>query len=337
LASTEDYLALFAATGAAVLNGALDRVRHSYMAWEFSRRCVCKADPNAQPPAGGASQSFTACGVDYEAGTILWGSPNLPAGTTSVTLAQTATRVNGQAVQPPTAYYLGFALYRPPLYPQNYPGGSPWMTVAGGGATMTGTMVLDPTYTGPFVIGITQPSGTDHTWCWDFTITYNGAWSPTAYVGPGTWTPPSNFPMPDSCTPVASFADVGTVLCSIQQQLQAISQKLDYLSRITSPPTYTADPAPTPVSGNGIDKPEDAIGVQLTFEPPATVGAFGNNPVTYWDIGWATPITPDGYMPSVRLHYSPQVILPIPPQVTSLAIDTAAGVTASYKWLRAPK
>jgi len=161
---------------------------------------------------------------------------------------------------------------------------------------------------------------------------------PQQYEAPPL-TEPANFPAAPGCPTVDSLQDLADYICSLQQRIEALSSKLDWLSGVAVPPTYVPDELQQPVSDPTVpvEKPRTAVGVAITFSAPTFVSRYGSSPGAFYDVGFVTLGTDDGWLPSLRLKHNPQVILPIASQITRIALDLQPGVTASYRWLHGPK
>jgi hypothetical protein len=127
------------------------------------------------------------------------------------------------------------------------------------------------------------------------------------------------------------------MVCNVQDQLLALDGKLNYLLDRTSPPTYRADDTLQDASGpNPLVKPTDAIGLVIECSIPSWAGKQLGKVTEYPHLGWIILGTADGYLPSIPIRHTPQVILPLDTAVYDVAVNTITGVAPQVRWLRPP-
>lgn len=155
------------------------------------------------------------------------------------------------------------------------------------------------------------------------------------YVLPTIPDAPPGVPSKPGCPVVTDLQDLADFLCQLQDKLDALNAKVDDLLDTNIPPEYTPDdetrgPVPTDAP---LAKPSTAIGIALELDTPTWAARYGSNPGAYPGMGFVVLGTADGWLPSIPLKHNPQIVMPLPFQVTSIGLDLAPGVSASYRWL----
>lgn len=164
-----------------------------------------------------------------------------------------------------------------------------------------------------------------------------GPTSPTPVEPPEAPTAPTGYPASPTPPVCDDLGDVCAALSDLGRQMGVLDQKVSYIASVLPPVDAITDDAVVSIGDEQLVKPTDAIGAVITLAIPPYMGRFGGDPLAYWSAGWASLVTAEGYLPSMRLKHSPQVLWPIPPRVKRVAFDLAPGVSATLQWMRAPK
>jgi hypothetical protein len=101
------------------------------------------------------------------------------------------------------------------------------------------------------------------------------------------------------------------------------------LQRQTAPFAYLASTVHAGLSGAGTISIQGLLGVKtVSTARPTSLGQTGTSPTEFFELGWLSFGTADGYPHSVRLEHDPQLVLPARCSAfTSLAYDLHPGVT----------
>jgi hypothetical protein len=124
-----------------------------------------------------------------------------------------------------------------------------------------------------------------------------------------------------------------------QAYLDLILQQVNLLQRQLSPFSYIASTVHAGLSGAGHISIQGLLGIQVNVTTlPGSIGREGTSPVEYFDMGWITFGTADGYPSAFRLERNPQVTLPARCSAfTDLDYDLAPGVIVTItELLREP-
>lgn len=146
---------------------------------------------------------------------------------------------------------------------------------------------------------------------------------------------PPTVPAAPGCPEVSDLQDLANFLCELHHKVDALDRKIEDLLDSNVPPEYTPDDetrGPAPVD-EPISKPASAIGLALTLSLPLGHSRYGSNPGAYPGAGHVILGTADGWLPSIPIRHNPQIVLPLPFQVTQIGLDLAPGVSAEYRWL----
>jgi len=116
-----------------------------------------------------------------------------------------------------------------------------------------------------------------------------------------------------------------------QAYLDVITRQLNLIQRQLVPFAYIATTAHTGLSGAGSFAIQGLLGVKVNVTTlPGQIGQEGTSPAEYFDMGFLTFGTPDGYDHSVRLERSQQIVLPARCSAfTSFAYDLHPGVVCT--------
>jgi hypothetical protein len=117
----------------------------------------------------------------------------------------------------------------------------------------------------------------------------------------------------------------------VQAQLDQILSLITLIQRQAVPFAYVASTAHAGLSGAGTIAIQGLIGVKVDVTTlPSAIGREGTSPTEYFDMGFLTFGTADGYPQAFRLERSPQIQLPSRCSAfTSLAYDLAPGVVVT--------
>ena len=118
---------------------------------------------------------------------------------------------------------------------------------------------------------------------------------------------------------------------STQAYLDVITRQLNLIQRQLVPFAYIASTAHAGLSGAGTFAIQGLLGVKVNVTTiPTPIGREGTSPTEYFDMGFLTFGTPDGYDHSVRLERSQQIILPARCSAfTTFAYDLHPGVVVT--------
>jgi len=111
------------------------------------------------------------------------------------------------------------------------------------------------------------------------------------------------------------------------------------IQRQAVPFAYVASTAHSGLSGAGSLSISGLLGIKVAVTTlPAQLGSQGTSPAEYFDMGWLTFGTLDGYPQSYRLERSAQILLPnLCSAFTSLDYDLHPGVVVTItELLREP-
>ena len=96
-----------------------------------------------------------------------------------------------------------------------------------------------------------------------------------------------------------------------QNAIRQILSLVTLIQRQSVPFAYVPSTAHTGLSGAGALSISGLLGVKIHVSTlPAPIGREGTSPTEYFDMGWITFGTPDGYPQSYRLEREDQLILP---------------------------
>jgi hypothetical protein len=123
---------------------------------------------------------------------------------------------------------------------------------------------------------------------------------------------------------------------STQAQLDAILSLVTLIQRQGVPFAYVPGTVHAGLSGAGTIAISGLLGVKVDVTTlPAAIGREGTTPTEYFDLGWVSLGTPDGYPQSARIEHNPQLLLPARCSVnTELAYDLHAGVFVTITELK---
>lgn len=122
-------------------------------------------------------------------------------------------------------------------------------------------------------------------------------------------------------------------------QVEAILRMVTLIQRQGVPFGYVPGIVHAALSGAGTLSIQGILGAKVTVTTlPASLGRAGTTPVEYFDMGFLTFGTPDGYPAAYRLERSPQLLLPARCSAfTQLAYDLPPGVVITLtELLREP-
>lgn len=113
--------------------------------------------------------------------------------------------------------------------------------------------------------------------------------------------------------------------------LSTILENVRLMQRQLAPFAYVSGPAHTALSGAGTFDIQGLLGVRVNVTTiPGRVGEAGTSPTEYFDLGYLTFGTADGYPHAVRLERAQQLVLPARCSVfTTLAYDLTPGVVVT--------
>ena len=117
----------------------------------------------------------------------------------------------------------------------------------------------------------------------------------------------------------------------LQGQLDVILSTVTLLQRQLAPFAYIPGTVHTGLSGAGSFAIQGLLGVKVSVTTlPASYGREGTSPTEFFDLGWLTFGTTDGYPSSFRLERNPQLTLPARCSAfTELAYDLRPGVVVT--------
>lgn len=122
-------------------------------------------------------------------------------------------------------------------------------------------------------------------------------------------------------------------------QVEAILRMVTLIQRQGVPFGYVPGTVHAGLSGAGALSIQGILGAKVAVTTlPATLGRAGTTPVEYFDLGFLTFGTPDGYPTAFRLERDPQLLLPARCSAyTQLAYDLHPGVVVTItELLREP-
>lgn len=333
--SAYDWGAIF--TGVpGVLAGSWQRIGNVVRQYAFSEYCELVPPPDAPPPT-----TWTFLGemsaVSPASGMMWIASPyRLPATAKDIRAERVAysgrtTRMIAGFVYPALATDTASTwLYSPPG--MEYSHMSPDFTTSNLWDTLNYSAAVDAFSPQQPVLAVDQPEGASITVRFYYRPRVA---EPTPYVPPALPTAPPGVQAAPSCPSTPDTQALGDYMCELHHKIDALDRKLDDLLETNVPPEYTADDAETAVADPEapIIKPSTAIGIAVRLSLPPGIGRYGVNPGAYPGAGHVVLGTADGWLPSIPLKHNPQLVLPLPFQVSEIGLDLAPGVGASYRWL----
>lgn len=113
--------------------------------------------------------------------------------------------------------------------------------------------------------------------------------------------------------------------------LQRINTTLELVQRQAVPFAYIASTVHSGLTGSGTLSVQGLIGAKVDLTTiPSTLGSAGTSPTEYFDLGFITWGTADGYPQSIRIDHDPLLSLPSRCSAfTTLAYDLHPGVVAT--------
>jgi hypothetical protein len=87
------------------------------------------------------------------------------------------------------------------------------------------------------------------------------------------------------------------------------------------------------VGGSRVTLPAGAKGIIITANAPVDLGGLTGDPTAYYDLGYVTEGTLQGWKQSARLKHSPQIFHPFDPMTTRLSVSLPDGTTWTYYWI----
>jgi hypothetical protein len=113
--------------------------------------------------------------------------------------------------------------------------------------------------------------------------------------------------------------------------LQQILGLVTLIQRQAVPFAYVTKTAHSGLTGAGTISINGILGVKVDVTTlPSSLGVTGTTPAEYFDLGWVSLGTPDGYPQSYRLEHNPQLLLPARCSAnTDLAYDLHPGVVVT--------
>jgi hypothetical protein len=324
-----------------IASGAFHRVGNLVKAQKWSELCVCKA----------ANTTTDVAPDSYCMDTITGGRGNgilvgqVPANATDMAVTFSAWTGGTDPMDAANAPTL--SLYNSAAADSHgFPTGANYANLRVD--TIPGTVHFTPNvYTGATPEDTTTPplwlwiGGSAHPTvgeCFTVSFTYTVPGVGTTTVPPPDPVPtPTGYPSSGPCD-MPSLSDLCKAIAAIDTRLRWVADQL-------VPPELTpgdsAEPVPVdPVDGTSapVDKPAAAVGVIITASSiPPYVARYGHAPQFFPALGHCAMLTLAGPLPSVLIKHSPMVLTPLPPQVKSLQLDLAEGVTATFTWLYNPK
>lgn len=337
LASVDDLLGL-ANWPRALTNGSVERIKNSYLKWEYAQRCECRAAPGALNQSGTTKTVSTGniCQDASAANVVVWiGAPIPRVDAASMTL--------DAAVNCSAGPLLGLSAVPVDIGDTVVAGTKPYYGASAGGfcdlgrtdaLNLSGLTSRETWY--PYATFPGYGQGT----CATAHLTYTPHYAlPTDYPAP---TPPSgyptDYPLRPACPTVTDLQGLAEMICQLQELNEVLNGKLDYLAKLATPPTAYPELSPTAVeTGVAVPKPENAVGVVVeVITIPTYVARYGT-PAFYPDLGHVLLDTANGPLPSVLLKHNPLVLFFPNPQITSVTLDLSAGVEAQMRFLLGPR
>jgi hypothetical protein len=159
-----------------------------------------------------------------------------------------------------------------------------------------------------------------------FAIGYNSTGSGTGNVNNSSVSRYCNGAIPGAQQQPCCPPDVST-----QAYLDLILQQVNLIQRQAVPFAYIASTAHTGLSGAGQINVSGLLGVKIHLTTiPSSYGRQGTFPTEYFDLGWVSFGTADGFPSGVRLSRADQLLLPARCSAyTELDYDLAPGVVAT--------
>lgn len=143
-----------------------------------------------------------------------------------------------------------------------------------------------------------------------------------------------------SCTGVGSSGPASQCCPTdpnVTAQLLAIRQQVDLIQRNTAPFAYVPGATHSTLSGTGTLTVPTLIGIKLTLTTiPTAIGTEAGSPLEYFDAGWFSWGTTDGFKAREFISHSPQLSFPSEAaQYTRIGYSLSPGVVASIQELYA--
>jgi hypothetical protein len=119
-------------------------------------------------------------------------------------------------------------------------------------------------------------------------------------------------------------------------QVQEILDLVTLIQRQAVPFAYVPGAVHAGLNGAGTIAISGLLGVKVDVTTvPTPIGREGTTPVEYFDMGWISLGTPDGYPQSYRLEHNPQLLLPARCSAnTTLAYDLHPGIVITVTELK---
>ena len=336
LATPDDFL-MVGNPVALAEHGGIERLRNTYLAWEFSQHCDCKPPSIGQPPNMGPSGQVTGCDNGAAEGVVTWQSEPIPAGLTDITVMILGVASNNNVSLSSAAARITLAV--------------PGDTVGQVGAQQVYwwpndlTQVFQisahhwdaPGLGGPMVLQYSSSGDPSSDLCVSFAWTASGMFSTSPAPPPPITGLPDDFPANPDCPTVDSLQGLGDLLCELKDLANVLNAKLDYLANRALPPMAIPDDEPIAAPATPLSKPKNALGVVIELTTIPAIHAHYGQPAFYPDVGHAVMLTADGALPSVLVKHNPMVLIFPNEFVTDVQLDLAAGVEGQIRWLRGPK
>jgi hypothetical protein len=165
-------------------------------------------------------------------------------------------------------------------------------------------------------------------------------YTPTGATAPYTPTPqprPAGIVDPTSKV-YNTIQDLGAELDALELKTE---QTLDTVHWLALQTTVAASTTDTPIpAANGATKilPQGAVGFTVTWSPvPHQADEFFGGVPQYRRVGRITLGNANGWIQSIPLEHTPQLVVPLPAGVDRCVVDTAPGVSATVTPLMPPK
>lgn len=165
-------------------------------------------------------------------------------------------------------------------------------------------------------------------------IEYSNLSTESPCTGPPTTPPAPAVPslpnIPNDPTPTyCADSDVCATLARIESRLKVMDGYTQLIQRQVVPFAYLRG-TPVAVSGQGSTAVQGILGVSLSLtDSRSGVGNYPDNPTSYFDLGWLTFGTADGYLSAHPIRRLADLVLDVSPAVTTVHWSLPSGVSGT--------
>jgi len=150
------------------------------------------------------------------------------------------------------------------------------------------------------------------------------------YVPPSLPSTPSGFPSAPSAPTCGTSQDVCNAIQTLTNKLDWTRELVTLLQRQGVPFAYVKGATHTGLTGTGQFAVQGILGLSVSVTTmPFNVGSYADNPASYFDLGWLSFGTADGYERSLPIRHQHDLLLGVSPAVTLVAYSLPPGEVAA--------